>query len=101
MGLQRYRADEPHDPYSDGAVPWYTRWIGGPSLALIRNCKTPMGRRTVYITGEPDTFFSQPAAIKFKGRDVRGWIGFEDGVPEFHPGRWTWVHPHVEAPDAR
>lgn len=79
MGLQKYRADESAAPDANGAVRWYTRWMGGPSLAKIDNCPTMAGPRTVYICGEPDTFFSQPAACRVGGRNYKGWITFEDG----------------------
>lgn len=84
MSLQRYRADEAHEPFPNGAVPWYARWMGGPSLALIRSCPTMFGPRTVYVTGEPDTFFSIPAACKVQGKTVRGFLFMEDGSMWFH-----------------
>jgi hypothetical protein len=94
VGLQKYRADEPGEPYKNGGVPWYSRWIGGPSLALIRNCATPFGPRTVYVTKEADTYFSLPAACKFKGRAVRGFVMYENESMVFVPYRNTWVYPH-------
>ncbi len=74
MGLQKFRADYAGETQTDGATPWYTRWMGGPTLALIRNAPTRWGARTVYLTGEPDTFFSIPAATTVKGRTVRGFV---------------------------
>jgi hypothetical protein len=97
MGLQKFRADEKDAPCANGAVMWYARWMGGPSLSKIENCPTPFGPRTVYIRAEPDTFFSQPAACSFKGRTVHGFITFEDHNPTFHAMRRSWVHPHVDA----
>jgi hypothetical protein len=82
--LQKFRADEAGELCKNGAVPWYTRWMGGPSLALIRNCPTPFGPRTVYIQGEPDTFFSVPAACSRKGKRVMGYLTCEDGEWQFH-----------------
>jgi hypothetical protein len=36
-----------------------------------------------YITGEPDSWFSIPAAIKYKGHTVRGYItGADSDAPE-------------------
>ena len=64
--MQKYRADT-STPQADGAVLWFAQWMGGLSLAKIDNCDLSMAgdmRRTVYITGEPDTFFSQPATEK-------------------------------------
>ena len=84
MGLQKYRADEQGEKQSSGAVPWYARWMGGPTLALVRDCPTPFGPRTVYVRGEPDTFFSIPAACRVKGKTITGWLGCEDGSWSFH-----------------
>ncbi len=84
MGLQKYRADFAGNPDSNNAVPFFTNWIGGPSLALIRNCPTPFGKRTVYIQGEPDTFFSQPAACKYKGKTIKGYVTSNNYNWEFH-----------------
>jgi len=95
MGLQKYRADSAGEPYPNGAVPWFTEWMGGPTLALFRDCPTPFGPRTVYVTGEADTYFSLPAACQFRGRAVRGWVGFDENGPEFYPDRDSWVYPHV------
>jgi hypothetical protein len=85
--LQKYRADVAGETCENGAVPWFTKWMGGPSLALIRNCPTPYGARTVYIKSEPDTFFSQPAACRVKGKDIRGFITCNEGNYEFHTYR--------------
>lgn len=66
--MQKYRADE-STPQADGAVLWHARWIGGPTLAKVNNCRLEKlhgePRRTVYITGEPDTAFSIPAVCKY------------------------------------
>jgi hypothetical protein len=35
-------------------------------------------RRTVYITGEPDTYFSVPAVCRIGGCRVRGYVSHED-----------------------
>lgn len=91
MGLQKYRADVKGETQANGATPYYTNWIGGPSLALVRNCPikntvidTGVSARTVYVRGEPDTFFSQPAACVYKGRTLRGYITCdESGNYEF------------------
>jgi len=83
--LQKYRADIKGQKQSNGATPWYADWMGGPSLALVRNCPitnahsdTSITPRTVYVRAEPDTFFSQPAACKYKGKTVRGYIKSDD-----------------------
>jgi hypothetical protein len=87
MSLQKYRADTQGDTCPNGATPWFSRWLGGPSLAKIANCPTTdlrLSRRTVYVTGEADTWFSIPAACAYKGHRIVGWIGCEDGEWVFH-----------------
>ena len=81
MGMQKYRADVMGETSPNGAVPFYSNWIGGPSLALIRNCPNNAGisRRTVYVTGEPDTFFSIPAVCCHKRKRLLGFLTCEDG----------------------
>ncbi len=75
--MQKFRADRAATQ-SDGAILWCAEWMGGPSLARINNCRweslNKEPRVTVYITGEPDTFFSQPAVCSYKGRRVRGYV---------------------------
>lgn len=88
--MQKYRADE-STTQADGAIVWSTRWMGGPSLARINNCRLAnmVGdmRRTVYITGEPDTWFSIPAVCKLAGCRVRGYVtGDNDGNMVFRHG---------------
>lgn len=87
MGLQKYRADEKGSECSNGAIPWYSMWMGGPSLALIRNCPTPWGPRTVYVRGEPDTWFSIPAACEIrmhgKRHRITGYFTWKDSDWEF------------------
>lgn len=86
--MQKYRADS-CTQQKDGAVLWFAQWMGGPSLARINNCRLAAlegdMRRTVYITGEPDTWFSQPAVCALAGRRVRGYVtGGDDGNLIFH-----------------
>ena len=81
MGLQRYRADK-SKTQSDGAKLWFANWFGGPSLSKIENCRWESlegePRVTVYIQGEPDTYFSQPAKCYFMGKIVRGYVTSAD-----------------------
>jgi hypothetical protein len=88
MGIQKYRADRRGDPNPDGSIPWFTDWVGGPSLAKIENCRfdedAPNERRTVYITGDADTFFSQPGVCQWKGKRVKGFITQDEMGPVFH-----------------
>jgi hypothetical protein len=89
MGLQRYRADEPGPEQKNGAVPWYTRRMDGPTLVLIRNCPihgVPLGLefelrnpRTVYVLDKPDSwpFFAAACRYRvFNGKEkvLRGYI---------------------------
>lgn len=62
------------------------RWIGGSSLARIKGAVCDDGqRRTAYITGEPDTFYSIPARVNDGWlRSITGWLGCEDGLWRFH-----------------
>lgn len=85
MGLQKYRADK-SEKQSDESIHWFANWIGGPSLSKIENCRIHESelRRMVYITGEPDSYFSQPAACKVKGKTVRGYITGDDSGFIFH-----------------
>jgi hypothetical protein len=81
MGLQKYRADTAGDKQGNGATPYYVNWIGGPTLALVRDCPIEnkgIAPRTVYVRGEPDTYFSIPAACRYKGRTITGYIACDD-----------------------
>jgi hypothetical protein len=75
--MQKYRADKSRKQ-SDGATLWYAMWMGGPSLSRIDNCQLEnlQGdmRRTVYILGEADTFFSIPAACVLAGKRINGYV---------------------------
>ena len=89
MGLQKYRSDRAGDVCANGAVPYYADWLCGPSLALVRNCPVSnvagVTTRTVYVQGEPDTYFSQPAKALIFGHPMRGSLcRDENGDPVFH-----------------
>ena len=81
MGLAKIRSDK-SEKQTDGAVCWFASWIGGPSLAKIENCRLDklVGnmRATVYIQGEPDTYFSIPAKCYLFGRVVTGYVTGDD-----------------------
>jgi hypothetical protein len=76
-----YRADVAKKQ-SDGATVWRTEWMGAPSLARINDCRLVClagdMRRTVYITGEPDTYFSVPAVAIVARARVRGFVTQDD-----------------------
>lgn len=79
--MQKYRADT-SKPQADGAVLWFSQWMGGNTLSRINNCRLDglQGdmRATVYITGDADTYFSIPAICSFKGCRVRGYVTNDD-----------------------
>ena len=81
MGLQKYRADVKGETQKDGATPYYSKWLGGPTLSLVRECRierVDLTPRTVYVRGEPDTWFSIPAACRSKGKTVTGYLTSDD-----------------------
>jgi hypothetical protein len=77
MGLQKYRADK-STAQPDGAVLWHAHWLGGPSLARVNSCRWESlhssPRVTAYATGEPDSYFSIPAACHYAGRTIKGYL---------------------------
>lgn len=78
--MMRYRFDREGPATPNGGRPVYTDWMGGPTLAGVRNCRVDwdaLSPRTVYTTGEPDTFFSIPARCRHRGRTVRGFLTSE------------------------
>lgn len=96
MGLQKFRADEAGETQADGATPYFSRWIGGPTLALIRDVSFPfrgvtLPRRTIYIQDHADTWFSIPAACTWRRRTITGFVTCEGGQWEFHAHtRQSW-----------
>jgi hypothetical protein len=79
--MQKYRADKA-ETQLDGAKVWYAPWMGGPTIAKITNCRlanlVSEPRRSVYITGEPDTYFSVPAVTRYMGKRIKGYVTSED-----------------------
>jgi len=88
MGLQKFRADYAGAKQKNGGTPFYTSWVGGPTLALVRDCKcdnASISPRTVYIREVADSYFSIPAACRYKGRTITGRIMLDDaGECVFH-----------------
>lgn len=89
---QKYRADS-FETQSDGAKVWFANWMGGATISKITNCRAinlhGEPRVTAYITGEPDTWFSTPAKIRYAGKTLNGYItgddtGYERGQIVFH-----------------
>ncbi len=79
--MQKYRADK-SEQMPDGSIAWFAVWLGGPSLSKIENCRLENlagdMRRTVYVTGEADTWFSMPAICSLAGCRVRGYVTCDD-----------------------
>lgn len=94
MGLQKFRADEQGQPAPNGSIAWFTRWMGGPSLAKVQNCpvvvcesaKIKIAPRTVYVR---DEYGSAATEVKIGGKRVtlRGQLYLLDdgGGHEFRP----------------
>ena len=102
----RYCVDEKSgSARKDGSVSFFTP-LPFRALAKIVNCLCPDGkRRTVNITGdakihpvsksssrlarketrEPDTFFSVPATVKVKGKNVSGFVTYDSGIEGITP----------------
>lgn len=76
MGLQKFRSDFCGETANNGSIPWYSDWMGGPSLSKIDNCPVDDSEitRTVYIVSEPDTFFSIPAVCRIDNKTVKGFV---------------------------
>lgn len=57
------------------------------SLSKVKNCpvaETTL-RLTARITGEPTTFFSIPAKIQYKRKNITGFVAFNDEGYYFVP----------------
>ena len=92
--MQKYRADRA-EKQADGSIAWFAEWLGGPSLSKVANCRLDnlVGdmRRTVYITGEADTYFSIPAVCKLGGCRLRGYVTGDDA------GNYVFRHCYTTA----
>lgn len=82
MGLQMFRSDFAGPVEANGSQAWYTNWIGGPSLALIRQCPVwcpaydlTLPSRTAYVeVANPETYHTIPACIRWKKKRVEGCL---------------------------
>ncbi len=81
----KYRMDKFAEQL-DGSINAYASWIGGPSLSAILKCRIHLSdkRLSVYISGEPDTYFSIPAYTRCKGKYVKGYITSDEMGNIFH-----------------
>jgi hypothetical protein len=81
MAMLKYRPDY-SETQPDGGVVWRSRWMGGPSLAKVENCRMASlegePRITAFVQGEPDTYFSQPAVCSYLGKRVTGYLTGDD-----------------------
>lgn len=75
FNMLKYRADT-SERQPDGATVW--RAMPWSILSRVNDCRLDNlagdMRATVYVTGEADTFFSQPAVCSLKGKRVRGYL---------------------------
>ena len=78
--MPHYRLDKVGKACANGSVPVYATWMFGDSLSAVRNCPIhgTEYRRSVRITGEADTFFSQPAEVTLFGVKIKGFITMVD-----------------------
>lgn len=78
MGIQKYRFDKAGEQNPNGSIPLFTDWAGGPTLAGVKNCPIKgfpdVKPRTAYVTGEPCSYFSVPAAVRCRGKRVVGFL---------------------------
>jgi hypothetical protein len=87
MGFQKYRFDITEPPDAYGVIVLKANRTGGTPIAGIRNCFCGYyGRRTVYVTGEAESYSTIPAAIRVNGKRINGWVECLDGRWEFHRG---------------
>ncbi len=89
MGLQKFHTFNGRTyTEENGAIVVTGRTGWGEHVALIRNCPCgDIGRRTAYVTGEADTFFSIPAAVRVKGKNVRGFLTRDESGWQFHANK--------------
>jgi hypothetical protein len=84
MAKTRYRIDSREQGRQGQTLGFVHAW-GSRSLAAVFACRCADGiARNAYVTGEADTYFSQPAYVHVKGRRVNGWIGCDDELYSFH-----------------
>jgi hypothetical protein len=82
--MLKYRADKAVKE-ADGSVVWFSEpWH---VMAKIDNCRVCLAgdpRGAVYITGEPDTWFSIPAVMSYLGKRMKGYVTSDDDGLIFH-----------------
>jgi len=92
--MKKYRFDKECEQQPNGSIPVITEvevWVGQPTLAGVKNCPVDfpgVTARTAYITGEPNTQWSCPARIRFRGNRVNGYVRY-DGEARNECGEWV------------
>ena len=78
----------------------WTKWMGGPSMAGIKNCNSEIEElrgRTAFITDWPGrptssnnicSWFSPLAKVNYKGKSVKGFITVDKGEFYFTPDKF-------------
>jgi hypothetical protein len=83
MASLKFRVDR-EEVNEHGQIIGFTDWMGGPSLARIKNAVCEDGSlRTAFLTDHPDSFFSIPARVNVGKRSVAGFVTQEDGLFKF------------------
>jgi len=60
---------------------WFARWMGGPTLSKVEGAVCEDGsRRTAFVSGDPDTWFSVPGYVHRKSRRVKGFLTKGNGA---------------------
>lgn len=71
-------------------------------LIKVLNCECEDGsRRTAFVTGEADTFFSIPAYVNAGGRKVYGFLTATDSVMREREGYVFIAYRRAICPDSR
>jgi hypothetical protein len=86
--MGKYRCDV-SERQSDDSVIWSAKWLGGPTIAKVENCRIDSlsgnWRVNAHVSGDADTYFSIPAYCYIKGIKVRGYLTTdENGLIVFH-----------------
>lgn len=85
MASLKFRVDI-EEENEHGQVLGFTSWMAGKTLARVKGCRFHGETRvTAYVTGEADTFFTQPARINLGKRSVKGFLTCDGGLWTFHP----------------
>ncbi len=73
-------------------------------MVRVKRCKCPDGvRRSVAITGQPDTFFSTPAQVRAHGKTVTGCVTEceTDGKKDYEFRPYLYCKNHVVFTEAK